>query len=401
MIETGTPYLLNKDHANNKSNQKNLGTIKSSNLCTEIIEYSDDTETAVCNLASICLPKFVKEDGTFDFELLHSVVRQATYNCNQVIDKNYYVNEKTRKSNMRHRPIALGVQGLADVFFKMKMPYTSAEAQQLNEDIFETIYHASMVESIELAKKDKPYPSMHENGGAPITKGILQFDMWGKKPVSGRYDWDKVKADVKKYGARNSLLVGPMPTASTSQLFGNTESFEPLTENIYKRKTLSGEFTVINKYLIYELQKLNLWKQDVLNHLISNNGSIATCDIIPQQIRDVYKTVWELKMKPQLNMAAGRGAYICQSQSFNLHVTDASMEKLKDIVMYAHTIGLKTASYYFRTTAAADNQKVTVNRKEISEKVKAKVAESVTMPESAKASSASSDEDDDCLVCGS
>lgn len=385
LIETGNPYIVNKDQANLKSNQKNLGPIKQSNLCTEIIEFTSKDETAVCNLGSICLPKFVVEKNdkkVFDFDLFHSVVRRMTHNLNRVIDKNYYVNEKTRRSNMRHRPIGIGVQGLADVFFMLEMPYGSEESKQLNKDIFETIYHAALTESLEMAKKDGHYPSMNENGGAPITKGILQFDMWGVTP-SDRYDWDKLKEKIMKYGLRNSLLVAPMPTASTSQIFGNTESFEPLTENLYKRKTLAGEFTVVNKYLILKLEELNLWNRDVLEHLIKTNGSIKDLEYIPKNIRDVFRTVWETSLKDQIDMAADRGAYICQSQSFNIHMEVPSMEKMKDVYLYSYKKGLKTQSYYFRTQAATSNQKVTVSR------------DVTKNPEDKPA------EDDDCMVCSS
>lgn len=384
-METGVPYILNKDHANLKSNQQNLGTIKSSNLCTEIIQYSSDKETAVCNLASICLPKYVKEDGTFDHELLFKITSQATRNCNKVIEKNYYVNEKTRNSNTRHRPIGLGVQGLADVFFKMKIPYTSLEAMKLNEEIFETIYSAAVQTSLELAKEQGAYKSMKENGGAPITKGILQFDMWGVTPKSGRYDWDKIKEDVKKYGLRNSLLVAPMPTASTSQIFGNTESFEPLTENIYKRKTLAGEYMVVNKYMIRHLEELGYWNNEVIDYLKKDNGSIQNVPFLSNEIKEIYRTVWEMSLKKQIDMSAARGAYICQSQSFNIHMDKPSMERMKDVYLYAHKVGLKTSCYYFKTNAANTAQKVTLSSNVFGDKPAEVVVE----------------EDDDCTVCGS
>lgn len=390
-METGTPYILNKDHANLKSNQQNLGTIKSSNLCTEIIEFSNDKETAVCNLASLCLPKYVKiENGksVFDHKHLHEVVEFITESCNKVIDVNYYVNDKTKNSNMRHRPIGLGVQGLADVFFKMRIPYTSPEAMRLNEDIFETIYHAAVETSIELAKTDGPYPSMNENGGAPITKGILQFDMWGVMPKSGRYDWERTKTLVKKHGMRNSLLVAPMPTASTSQIYGNTESFEPLTENIYKRKTLAGEFLVVNKYLINHLEEMGLWNDEVVDYLKLHNGSIQKVPSIPQEVKEIYKTVWELSLKKQIDMSADRGAYICQSQSFNIHMDKPTMERLKDCYMYSHKKGLKTACYYLRTNSSLTGQKVTVDKP------------AAALTEQIKPESQTQD-DEDCLVCGS
>lgn len=391
LIESGAPYILNKDECNLKSNQQNLGVIKSSNLCTEIVQYSNETESAVCNLASICLPKFVDLDKEgkpfFNHKKLHEVAFEATFNADAVIDRNYYVNEKTRLSNSRHRPIGLGVQGLADVFFKMKLPYTSDAARQLNEDIFETIYHAAMSCSVEMAKEKGHYPSMLENGGAPISKGILQFDMWGVQPKSGRYNWEKLREEIKKHGVRNSLLVAPMPTASTSQIFGNTESFEPLTENLYKRKTLSGEFLVVNKYMIQQLEELNLWGSDVENYLKTHNGSILNMEKIPKEVREVYRTVWEISLRKQLDMAAERGAYVCQSQSFNIHMEKPSMERMKDVYMYAYKLGLKTMSYYFRTQAATTNQKVTTDRS---------VATTQTTT-----NSAAKTEDDDCLVCGS
>jgi ribonucleoside-diphosphate reductase alpha chain len=388
-VETGTPYILNKDFCNEKSNQKNLGTIKSSNLCTEIVEFTSEKESAVCNLASVCLPKFVV-DGVFDHEALHAMIRRVTYNLNAVIDVNFYVNEKTRISNMRHRPIGIGVQGLADVFNMLRLPYCSKEAQKLNEDIFETIYHASVSESLSMAKKNGHYPSMKENGGAPITKGILQFDMWNKTPESGRYDvsnskklsWTDLREEVKLHGLRNSLLVAPMPTASTSQIFNNYESFEAITENLYKRNTLSGEFLVANKHLIRHLEELGLWGSEVRDHLVSKNGSIQGLTFIPKEVRDIYKTVWELKLKPQIDMAADRGAYICQSQSLNFHLETPSMELMKNYYMYAYEKGLKTASYYFKTTAVGKNQAVTLSS------TSAKKMDD-------------QEEDDDCLVCGS
>ena len=412
LIETGEPYMLNKDHANLKSNQQNLGVIKSSNLCTEIIQFSSKKETAVCNLASWCLPKFVK-NGKFDHEALHKSVKFGVVALNQVIDVNHYVNEKTRFSNMRHRPVGIGVQGLADVFFKLRIPYTSDEAMKLNEEIFETIYHAAVESSMELAKKNGHYESMNENGGAPITKGLLQFDLWNHTPKSNRYDWDKLKEKVKKTGLRNSLLVAPMPTASTSQIFGNTESFEPLTENIYKRKTGAGEFTVVNKYLIYHLEEQGLWNRDVLEHLIKTNGSLLTYPKVSPEFREIYKTVWELSLKKQLDMAADRGAYICQSQSFNIHMDKPSMERLKDVYLYAHQKGLKTASYYFRTNAAVSNQKVTVSSSTTQASAPV-VSQPVVQPTPAPmpvaqssqnmsipVSNSTTDDDDDCIVCGS
>lgn len=380
LIETGEPYILNKDHANNKSNQKNLGTIKSSNLCTEIIEYSDEKETAICNLASVCLPKFVK-GSEFDHEKLHEVVKFMTKALNRVIDVNYYINDKTKRSNFRHRPIGIGVQGLADVFFKLRIPYTSENAMKLNREIFETIYHAALEASMELAKKDGKYESYLENGGCPASKGILQFDLWGVTPDSGRYNWDKLKEKIIKNGLRNSLLLAPMPTASTSQIFWNTESFEPLTENLYKRKTSAGEFTIVNRYLISHLEELGLWNKKTLESIIKNNGSIQGLPL-PEEIKDIYRTVWELPLRQQIDMAAERGYFICQSQSFNIHMDSPSMERMKDVYLYAYKKGLKTASYYFRTNPATNNQKVTISKEQSKD----------NKPEEG---------DDDCLVCSS
>ena len=395
-VETGMPYMLNKDAANLKSNQKNLGIIKSSNLCAEILEYSDDKESAVCNLSSICLPKFVKEDKTFDYQLLYKVVRKATYNLNAVIDKNYYVNDKTKLSNMRHRPIGMGVQGLADVFFKMRLPFTSDEALEINKRIFETIYFAALSESVEIAKRDGHYTSMKENGGSPISQGILQCDMWGVQP-STKWNWKGLREEIAQHGVRNSLLIALMPTASSSQIFGNTESFEPLTENLYKRKTSAGEFTVVNKHLISHLEELGLWGRDILESMIRNDGSIQKVTGIPAEVREIYKTVWELSLKKQIDMAADRGAFICQTQSFNIHMGSPSMERMKDVYMYAWKKGLKTASYYFRTQAATTNQKVTVDREVVPPKVA--VSQAVSMPENSSVNVKS--DDDDCLVCGS
>lgn len=368
--ETGVPYMLNKDECNEKSNQKNLGVIKSSNLCTEVVEYTAPDEIAICNLASIALPKFVViKDGKMiiDHEKLHEVSKIATQNLNNVIDVNLYVLEDSKKSNLKHRPIGLGVQGLADVFFKMRIPYDSIEAQRINEEIFETIYHGALEASMELSKKDGPYETINFNGGAPISKGILQFDMWNKEPASKRlqthrYDWEKLRKDIIKYGVRNSLLLAPMPTASTSQILGNSEAFEPLSSNLYKRDTLSGEFTLCNKYMISHLEELGLWGRDVYEHMVNNLGSIATYSAIPQEIRDIYKTVFEISLKKQIDMAADRGAYICQSQSFNINIAKPTMERMKDIYLYGNKVGLKTMSYYVRTLSAGENVKVTVSR---------------------------------------
>jgi ribonucleoside-diphosphate reductase alpha chain len=356
--ETGTPYMLYKDHCNRKSNQKNLGTIKSSNLCTEIIEYTAPDEVAVCNLASIALPKFVI-DGKFDHQKLYDVTYVTTKNLNRIIDINYYPVEEARRSNMRHRPIGLGVQGLADAFIMLRMPFESDEAQALNTDIFETIYFAAMSASKDLSKKLGPYETFK---GSPVSKGIFQFDMWGVTPKSGRWDWNALKNEVKQHGVRNSLLVAPMPTASTSQILGNNECFEPYTSNIYTRRVLSGEFVVVNKHLLKDLIKLGLWDDKMKNKLIEANGSIQNIPEIPQHIKDLYKTVWEIKQKTLIDMAADRGAYICQSQSFNVHIQDPNFGKLTSMHFYAWKKGLKTGMYYLRTKAAVDAIKFTVEK---------------------------------------
>ena len=356
--ETGNPYMLFKDHCNRKSNQKNLGTIKSSNLCTEILEYTAPDEVAVCNLASLALPKYVI-DGKFDHQKLYDVTYVATKNLNRVIDINYYPVEEARKSNMRHRPIGLGVQGLADAFIMLRMPFESEEAKGLNKDIFETIYFAAMTASKDLAKRDGYYETFP---GSPISKGIFQFDMWGVTPSSGRWDWDSLKKEVKQFGARNSLLVAPMPTASTSQILGNNECFEPYTSNIYSRRVLSGDFVVVNKHLLKDLIKLGLWSDKMKNKLIESNGSVQNIPELPQHIKDLYKTVWEIKQKTIMDMAADRGAYICQSQSLNIHIQDSNFGKLTSMHFYAWKKGLKTGMYYLRTKAAVDAIKFTVEK---------------------------------------
>jgi ribonucleoside-diphosphate reductase alpha chain len=358
-IETGTPYILYKDHANRKSNQKNLGTIKSSNLCTEIIEYTSPDEVAVCNLASLALPKFVTEDGTFDHQKLYEITKVATRNLNKVIDINYYPIEEARRSNMRHRPIGLGVQGLADVFIMLRMPFDSPEARGLNEDIFETIYYAAMESSMEQAKESGAYETFK---GSPVSKGIFQFDMWGVEPKSNRWNWEQLKQDVKKHGVRNSLLVAPMPTASTSQILGNNECFEPYTSNVYTRRTLSGEFIIANKHLMRDLISLGLWSETMRQKLINTNGSVQSIPEIPQNIKDIYKTVWEISQKAIIDMSADRGAYICQSQSLNIHLTNPNFGKLTSMHFYAWKKGLKTGMYYLRSTAAADAIKFTLDK---------------------------------------
>ncbi len=358
-IETGTPYMLYKDAANRKSNQKHLGTIKSSNLCTEIIEYTSPDEVAVCNLASIALPKFVTEEGKFDHQKLYEITKVITRNLNKIIDVNYYPVIEAKNSNMRHRPIGIGVQGLADAFILLRMPFDSPEARGLNKDIHETIYFAAMEASMELAKKDGAYETFK---GSPISKGIFQFDMWGVTPDSGRWDWENLKREVKQHGARNSLLLAPMPTASTSQILGNNECFEPYTSNIYTRRTLSGEFIIANKHLMKDLISAGLWSETMRQKLISTNGSVQAIPEIPQNIKDIYKTVWEISQKAIIDMSADRGAYICQSQSLNIHLTDPNFGKLTSMHFYAWKKGLKTGMYYLRSTAAADAIKFTLDK---------------------------------------
>lgn len=369
-IETGTPYILYKDAANRKSNQKNLGTIKSSNLCTEIIEYTAPDEVAVCNLASIALPKFITEEGTFDHQKLYEITKVATRNLNKVIDVNYYPVAEARHSNMRHRPIGLGVQGLADAFILLRMPFDSEEARRLNEDIFETIYFGAMEASMELSKVLGPYETFK---GSPVSKGIFQFDMWNVTPKSGRWDWDQLKRDVKQYGVRNSLLLAPMPTASTSQILGNNECFEPYTSNIYTRRTLSGEFIIANKHLMKDLMSLGLWSENMRQKLIAANGSVQNIAEIPQNIKDIYKTVWEISQKSIIDMSADRGAFICQSQSLNIHITNPNFGKLTSMHFYAWKKGLKTGMYYLRSTAAADAIKFTLDKSTIQENAAADV----------------------------
>ena len=353
-METGTPYLLYKDPANAKSNQQNLGTIKSSNLCTEIIEYSDANETAVCNLASIGLPAFV-ENGRYNFEKLQEVVRVATRNLNQVIDINYYPTPETRRSNMRHRPIGLGVQGLADVFAMMKLEWDSQEAATLNAAIFENIYYAAIEESCTLAKEQGPYETFQ---GSPASKGQLQFDLWGVEPT---LDWTDLKQRIQVHGLRNSLLVAPMPTASTSQILGYNECFEPFTSNLYSRRTLAGEYIVVNKHLLKELVARGIWSEEVKQKMIAQNGSVQGISEIPQELQVLYRTAWELKQRTLIDLAAGRAPYICQSQSLNLFVADPSYAKLTSMHFYAWKKGLKTGCYYLRTKAAVMAQKFTVD----------------------------------------
>lgn len=421
-IETGTPYMLYKDAANRKSNQQNLGTIRSSNLCTEILEYTSPDEVAVCNLASIALPMFIK-DGAFDHQGLYDVTVRATKNLNKVIDRNYYPVKEAENSNFRHRPIGLGVQGLADTFIKLRMPFTSDEAKTLNQEIFETLYFAAVTASKDMAKDEGPYESYK---GSPISKGEFQHNLWGIKDseLSGRWDWVALRKEVKKHGVRNSLLVAPMPTASTSQILGNNECFEPYTSNIYTRRVLSGEFIVVNKHLLEDLVNLGLWDEDLKQELMRANGSVQQLDNIPDDIKELYKTAWELSMKDIIDMSRQRGYFIDQSQSLNLFMEGATMAKLTSMHFYAWKSGLKTGMYYLRTKSAVDAIKFTLDKKK-EEKVpqtapaaatasaakatpKAKAAEKPVAvepltPSELKEMLAKSkeNEDDDCLMCGS
>ena len=357
-METGTPYLLFKDACNKKSNQKNIGTIKSSNLCTEIIEYSDNKETAVCNLASIGLPSFVnKETKEFDYEKLHSVSKILTKNLNNIIDINYYPTEKTKLSNFRHRPIGIGVQGLADTFILMDIPFESKEAKIINKNIFETIYHGALEKSNELSITYSPYETFL---GSPASQGLLQFDLWNVQQNNDRYDWDKLKLSIKNFGLYNSLLIAPMPTASTSQILGFNECFEPFTSNIYSRGTLAGEFMVVNKYLQKELINIGLWNEKIKNNIIANNGSIQQLDFLPKTILDKYKVVWEIPMKHIIDMATDRGIYICQSQSMNLWVEEPNYKSLTSMHFYSFNKGLKTGIYYLRRKTKTKTQKFTI-----------------------------------------
>ncbi len=393
--ETGTPYMLFKDHANHKSNQKNLGTIKSSNLCTEIIEYTSPDEVAVCNLASIALPKFVV-NGKFDHNKLIEVTKHVTKNLNKIIDINYYPVPEAERSNMRHRPIGIGVQGLADTFIKLRMPFDSEEAQRLNEDIHETIYFGAMTASMELSKKFGPYETYE---GSPVSQGIFQFDLWGVSPKSGRWKWDELREKVKKHGVRNSLLIAPMPTASTSQILGNNECFEPYTSNIYTRRVLSGEFIVVNKHLLKDLVELGLWNDSMKNKLIEANGSVQKIAEIPAHIKDLYKTVWEISQKAIIDMSADRGAYICQSQSLNIHIQDPNFGKLTSMHFYAWKRGLKTGMYYLRTKAAADAIKFTVEKQ--AEVALEPVVNTASQDEKMAAMVCSLDNPEACEACGS
>ncbi|AEA43796.1 ribonucleoside-diphosphate reductase subunit alpha [Fluviicola taffensis] len=391
-IETGTPYMLYKDAANAKSNQQNLGVIKSSNLCTEIIEYTAPDEIAVCNLASLALPKYVTEDGKFDHDKLFEVTYQATVNLNRIIDGNFYPVEEARKSNMRHRPIGLGVQGLADTFIMLRYPFESEEARALNREIFETIYYAAMTASKDLAMAEGPYETY---AGSPVSKGVFQYDMWGVTPTS-RWEWDLLKEEVAKYGVRNSLLVAPMPTASTAQILGNNECFEPYTSNIYTRRVLSGEFIIVNKHLLKDLVKEGLWTKDMRQKLMAANGSVQNINEIPQYIKDLYKTAWEISQKAIIEQAADRGAYICQSQSLNIFMENANFGKLTSMHFYGWKKGLKTGMYYLRTKAATDAIKFTVDKAVTEEPAAISAAE---LEEQQAAIACSLDNPDNCEMC--
>ncbi len=391
-IETGTPYMLYKDAANNKSNQKNLGTIRSSNLCTEILEYTSPEEVAVCNLASIALPKFIRQ-GKFDHNKLFEVTKVITRNLNKIIDINYYPIPEAQRSNLRHRPIGIGIQGLADVFIQLRMPFDSDEAKGLNKDIFETIYYAAATASMELAQEEGPYETWE---GSPISKGIFQFDMWNVTPESGRWDWDALREQVKKHGVRNSLLLAPMPTASTSQILGNNECFEPYTSNIYTRRVLSGEFIIVNKHLLKDLIELGLWNEQMKNRLIEANGSIQQIKGIPKYLKEIYKTSWEISQKSIIDMAADRGAFICQSQSMNIFMQDPNFGKLTSMHFYAWKSGLKTGMYYLRTKAAADAIKFTLDKQSIAEP-----QAEVQVNQQQQDVSCALDDPDDCEACGS
>ena len=384
-IETGTPYMLYKDAANAKSNQQNLGVIKSSNLCTEIIEYTAPDEVAVCNLASLALPKYVNDDATFNFDKLFEVTYQATINLNRIIDENFYPVEEARNSNLRHRPIGLGVQGLADAYIMMRLPFESEEAKALNREVFETIYFASMTASKDLAKEEGAYESYP---GSPVSKGIFQYDMWNVKPTK-RWEWDVLKEEVKKYGVRNSLLLAPMPTASTAQILGNNECFEPYTSNVYTRRVLSGEFIIVNKHLLKDLVKEGIWDKSMRQKIMAANGSVQNIEEVPEALKQLYKTAWEISQKSIIEQAADRGAYICQSQSLNIFMENANFGKLTSMHFYGWEKGLKTGMYYLRTKAATDAIKFTVD-KDVIAKSTSKSKEEIAC---------SLDDPDDCEMC--
>ncbi|MDD2984234.1 MAG: ribonucleoside-diphosphate reductase subunit alpha [Crocinitomicaceae bacterium] len=394
-IETGTPYMLYKDAANSKSNQQNLGTIKSSNLCTEIIEYTAPDEIAVCNLASLALPKYVTEDGNFDHDKLFEVTYEATINLNRIIDGNYYPVKEAENSNLRHRPIGLGVQGLADAFIMLGYPFESEEARQLNRDIFETIYYASMTASKDLAKVEGPYQSFE---GSPISKGVFQFDMWNVTP-SNRWEWDVLREEVKQHGVRNSLLLAPMPTASTAQILGNNECFEPYTSNVYTRRVLSGEFIVVNKHLLKDLVKAGIWTKEMRQKLMSTNGSVQNIPEVPANLKELYKTAWEISQKSIIEMAADRGAYICQSQSLNIFMENANFGKLTSMHFYGWKKGLKTGMYYLRTKAATDAIKFTVDKNVTGERTQVENVSIRNIELEQEAIACSLDDPENCEMC--
>jgi len=397
-IETGTPYMLYKDAANRKSNQKNLGTIRSSNLCTEIMEYTSADEIAVCNLASISLPMFV-ENGEFNHALLYDVTKRVTRNLNKVIDRNYYPVQEAENSNMRHRPVGLGVQGLADAFILLRLPFTGDAAKKLNQEIFETMYFAALTSSMEMAKEEGPYSTFE---GSPISKGEFQYNLWGLNDgdLSGRWDWAGLRKEVMQNGVRNSLLMAPMPTASTSQILGNNEAFEPYTSNIYTRRVLSGEFIVVNKHLLQDLVNLGLWNENLKQEIMRANGSIQNIDIIPQDIKELYKTVWEMSMKDIIDMSRQRGYFIDQSQSLNLFMEGATFAKLTSMHFYAWQSGLKTGMYYLRTKSAVDAIKFTLNN-EVKQETPAKEEEIAVDEFRAMLERSRNAEPDDCEMCGS
>lgn len=405
-IETGTPYMMYKDACNRKSNQQNLGTIRSSNLCTEIIEYTSPDEVAVCNLASLALPKYVLPDRTFDHQKLFDVVYHVTGNLNSVIDRNYYPVPEAHRSNMRHRPVGLGVQGLADVFLKMRLPFESPEAAETNKAIFETIYFAALTRSKDLAKLHGPYETYP---GSPASKGLLQYDLWNVTP-SNRWDWAALKAEIAQHGLRNSLLVAPMPTASTSQILGNNEAIEPYTTNIYTRSVLAGNFTVLNQHLLKELMALGLWTDDIKNQIIAQGGSVQGVPEIPNELKELYKTVWEIKQRTLIDMAADRGAFIDQSQSFSAFMAVPTAAKLTSMHFYAWKKGLKTGMYYLRTRPAAEAIKFTVDQQKLKARTDSPkpAAASPTKATPARPTTAQEEFDGDvcrmeegCLVCGS
>ncbi|MEK6451835.1 MULTISPECIES: ribonucleoside-diphosphate reductase subunit alpha [unclassified Myroides] len=400
-IETGTPYMLYKDAANSKSNQKNLGVIRSSNLCTEIMEYTSPDEVAVCNLASVSLPMFV-ENGEFNHAYLFDVTKRITRNLNKVIDRNYYPVEEAYNSNMRHRPVGLGVQGLADAFILMRLPFTSPKAKQLNQEIFETIYFAAVTASMEMTKEEGPYSTFE---GSPISQGEFQFNLWGIKDeeLSGRWNWDALRQEVVKNGVRNSLLLAPMPTASTSQILGNNEAFEPYTSNIYTRRVLSGEFIVVNKHLLRDLVDLGLWNEDLKQEIMRANGSIQHIDYIPADIRELYKTVWELSMKDIIDMSRQRGYFVDQSQSLNLFMEGANYAKLTSMHFYAWKSGLKTGMYYLRTKSAVDAIKFTLNNEKKANSINVVEPSAISAEEyraMVERAKMASNEEDDCEMCG-